>query len=724
MEEVREVCGNGLCMKTTQVEAKLDQGNIHEAESSLREGLSLNFEEARALLGRLEYQRGNVEGALRVFDGIDLQAAIQRLQPLAQRQPSKKGRLRTDSTHTISQHAASLVLEAIYLKAKSLQKLGRVTEAAHECKSVLDAVEKIFYHGIPDVLVDNKLQETVSYAVELLPELWKQAGCDHEAMSAYRRALLSQWNLENDCCARIQKGFAMFLLYGGVEAGPPSLAVQIDGSYVPRNNLEEAILLLMILMRKSYLGKIEWDPSVVEHLTFALSLCSQTSVLAKQLEKAMPGVFHRVDRWKVMAFCYSGAGLNKVALNLLRKSLHNHEKPDDLTCLLLAAKICSEDTLLAVEGMGYAQRAIVNALGVNEHLKGVGLRMLGLCLGKQSKVSSSDFERSHLQSEALKSLDGAIDLECNNSDLIFELGVHYAEHRNLNAALHYSTQFIDATGGSILKGWRLLALVLSAQQRFSEAEVVTDAALDETSKWEQGPLLRMKAKLKIAQSLPMDAIETYRCLLALVQAQRKSFGPLRSLPQREIEDDKVNEFEVWHGLANLYSSLSHWKDAEICLEKARALFEYSAEMMHTEGIICEERGKINEALAAYINALLLEPGYVPCKVLIGAVLSKMGSKVLPAARSILSDALRIQPTNHMAWYYLGLVHRDDGRIGDAIDCFQAASMLNESVPIESFSLGHYVTTVRILPCSSMDMEGFRDAVILFSFQSHMRLVII
>ncbi|KAI8021823.1 Protein NPG1 [Camellia lanceoleosa] len=141
-------------------------------------------------------------------------------------------------------------------------------------KVFLIFVEKIFYHGIPDVLVDNKLQETVSHAVELLPKLWKQAGCDHEAMSAYRRALLSQWNLENDCYARIQMGFAVFLLYGGVEAGPPSLAVQIDGSYVPRNNLEEAILLLMILMRKSYLGKIEWDPSVVEHLTFALSLCS------------------------------------------------------------------------------------------------------------------------------------------------------------------------------------------------------------------------------------------------------------------------------------------------------------------------------------------------------------------------------------------------------------------------------------------------------------------
>ncbi|CAL5428750.1 unnamed protein product [Camellia sinensis] len=639
-------------------------------------------EEELIVHGRSEYEKGNVEGALSAFDGIDLHAAVQELQPLAEKQPSKKGRPSNESVHSSSQQAASLVLEALYLKAKSLQKLGRVTEAANECKSVLDAVEKIFYHGIADVLVDNKLQEIVSGAVELLPELWKLDGRNHEAMSAYRRALLSQWNLDNDCCARIQKGFASFLLYSGVEVGPPSLAVQIDGSYVPRNNLEEAILLLMILMRKFYLGKTKWDPSVMEHLTFALSLCSQTSVLAKQLEEIMPGVFNRVNRWKAMALCYNGAGQNKVALNLLRKSLHKHEKPDDLTSLLLAAKICSEDALLAAEGVGYAQRAILHAQGLNEHLKGVGLCMLGLCLGKLAKVSSSDHERSRLQTDALKSLDEAIVLECNNFDLIFELGVQYAERWNLNAALRYAKQFIDATGGSILKGWRLLALILSAQQRFSEAEVVTDAALDETAKWEQGPLLRMKAKLKISQSIPMGAIETYRYLLALVQAQRKSFGPLRNLPQ--IEDDKVNEFEVWHGLAKLYSRLSHWKDAEICLGKAKELNEYSAETLHTEGIIGEAQGDMNKALAAFINALLLEPSHVPSKILIGGVLSKMGSKVSPVARCLLSDALKIEPTNRMAWYYLGLVHRDDGRISDAIDCFQAASMLEESDPIESF----------------------------------------
>ncbi|KAL0312904.1 UNVERIFIED_CONTAM: protein NPG1 [Sesamum radiatum] len=565
---VRQLVANGARMRTNVVEAKLDEGNIQEAESALREGLSLNSEEARALLGKLEYQRGNVEGALRVFDGIDLQEAIQRIQPsLGDKQAPKKGRSRTESITAMPQNASSVVLEAVYLKAKSLQKLGKLTEAAEECKRVLDAVEKIFSDGIPEVWVENKLQETVSRAVELLPELWKLAGCYSEAVSAYRRALLSQWNVDNECCARIQKAFAVFLLYSGIDVGPPNSAVQTEGSYVPKSNLEESILLLMIIMRKCYLG--------------------------------------------------------------------------------------------------------------------VGLRMLGLCLGKQAKTSSSDFERSRLQSEALKSLDSALALEPKNSNLIFELGLQYAEHRNLDAALRYAKQYLDATGGSMIRGWRLLALVLSAQQRFSEAEVVTDAALDETSKWDQGPLLRMKAKLKVSQSQHKDAIETYRYLLALVQAQKKSSAPLATVPQ--MEDDNVNEYEVWHGLAKLYSSLSHWKDAEVCLGKARKLKEYSAETLHTEGVIHEKQGHTSEALASYINGLLLEPRYVPCKILLGAVLSKMGSKMLPVARTLLSDALRIEPTNSMAWYHLGTVHKEDGRLADAVDCFQAAYMLQESEPIESFS---------------------------------------
>ncbi|KAL0296252.1 UNVERIFIED_CONTAM: protein NPG1, partial [Sesamum radiatum] len=41
---VRQFSANGISMQTSEVEAKLDEGNIQEAESALRDGLSLNFE--------------------------------------------------------------------------------------------------------------------------------------------------------------------------------------------------------------------------------------------------------------------------------------------------------------------------------------------------------------------------------------------------------------------------------------------------------------------------------------------------------------------------------------------------------------------------------------------------------------------------------------------------------------------------------------------------------
>ncbi|GAB2233631.1 hypothetical protein Droror1_Dr00002858 [Drosera rotundifolia] len=557
------------------------------------------------------------------------------------------------------------------------------SEAARECKNVLDAVESNFQDGIPEELVDNRLQEFISEAVELLPEIWKQAGFSHEVIPAYRRALLGQWSLSIECCSRVEKKFAVFLLYSGIEALAPSLTVQTESSYTPGNNLEEAILLLMILLRKCCLGKVKWDLSILERLTFALSLCSETTVLARQFEEILPGVFNHVDRWNTLALCHAAAGEDKDALNLLRKSLHKYERPDELMPLLLAAKICSRDPSNAAEGMRYAERAVTVAHSRDEHMKSIGLHMMGRCLRKQAKMSFSDSERSHLQSEALKLLERSFVICRNNTDLIFELGVLNAELRNLDAALHYAKQFIVPTGGSMLEGWKLLALVLSAQQRFSEALVVIDAALDETAKWDQGPLLRMKAKLKMVQSLPRDANEAYRHLLALVQAQKR-YG----LPQKGFhlsKDDSVSEFDVWHSLATMYSVLSRWKDAEICLKKARMLKQYSADVLQTKGMLYESQGLLKEALASYVDAVSLDPDNISSKLCLSALLSKMGSKTLPVAIGLLSDALRIEATNHKAWYCLGMIHRSSGRYVDAMECFQAAVMLKDFDPVERFS---------------------------------------
>ena len=86
------------------------------------------LQEARALLGRLEYQRGNFDAALQVFQGIDIKGLTPRMiKAIAERTKQKKPRSKGDMVvlNVISLHSVSLLLEAILLKARSLEQLGR-----------------------------------------------------------------------------------------------------------------------------------------------------------------------------------------------------------------------------------------------------------------------------------------------------------------------------------------------------------------------------------------------------------------------------------------------------------------------------------------------------------------------------------------------------------------------------------------------------------------------
>lgn len=87
------------------------------------------MQEARALLGRYEFQKGNIEAALHVFEGIDIGAVTSKIKiSLAQRAEQPKRHKRHSQHYAappMSIHAVGLLLEAALLKAKSLQALGR-----------------------------------------------------------------------------------------------------------------------------------------------------------------------------------------------------------------------------------------------------------------------------------------------------------------------------------------------------------------------------------------------------------------------------------------------------------------------------------------------------------------------------------------------------------------------------------------------------------------------
>lgn len=401
--------------------------------------------------------------------------------------------------------------------------LSNLLEAAKECRIILDMVESALPNGMPEGIgEDCKLQEMFHRALELLPSLWIKAGVLDEAVTAYRRALVKPWNLDRRRLAGVQKDLATMLLYGGVEVSLPS-QLQVWGLTTPNSNIEEAILLLLILMSKVAVQEIDWDAEIMDHLTFALSVNGMFETLADHVEQILPRIYNRVERWYFLALCYSAAGHDEAALNLLRKACGSSEAKHrpHFPSFLLGAKLCSQDPRYAHEGINFSREVIDLAKHQNEHLLSLGHKFLGVCYGAAARLSVLDYERSIFQRESLNFLNLAAVSGLGDPEVLFNLGLENAIQRNLDAAYDNIMMYSDVTVGSSGRGWQLLALIVSAQKRFKDAETIVDFALDETGRMNQLELLRLKAVLQIAQQQPKQAIETYRILLALIQAKKE-----------------------------------------------------------------------------------------------------------------------------------------------------------------------------------------------------------
>lgn len=73
-------------------------------------------------------------------------------------------------------------------------------------------------------------------------------------------------------------------------------------------------------------------------------------------------------------------------------------------------------------------------------------------------------------------------------------------------------------------------------------------------------------------------------------------------------------------------------------------------------------------------------------VSLAVIIRRAGVKPAAAAKSFLTEALRLDRLNSSAWYNLGLFYKEDGPmfIREAANCFEAASILEETEPIEPF----------------------------------------
>ncbi|GKC62175.1 protein NPGR1 [Tanacetum coccineum] len=658
----RDFSASGLSSRTGTGTGEwgFEDAQVDEAESTLKEALSLNYEEARALLGRLEYQRGNFDAALQVFYGIDIKSLSPRMiKAISYRSVQRNLKSKRETNGVVgvmSLHSVSLLLEAILLKAKSLQEMGKFKEAAKECKMILDIVESALPNGIPESIAEDcKLQEMFHKALELLPKLWIEAAVLNEAIIAYRRALVKPWNLDPQRLSTLQKDLAALLLYGGVEATLPE-AKPWDPSY-PNSNTEEALLLLFILMGKVSRGEIRWDPEIISHLTFALSTCGQYECLAVHVEQLLPGVYKRTERWYFLALCYAAAGQLETAISILNKISGSSESEHEphIPSLLLGAKVCSQDPNHAHGGINFAQKVIKLGAVNDSHFQSIAHKFLGTCYGNAARVSLSDSERVLYNEECLDALNKSVSFGLHDDpEAMFNLGLENAIQRNLDTAFNNVMLYSDMVAGSSAKGFKLLALIVSAEQRFGDAETIVDFGLDETGKIDQLELLRAQGEL-VKENLGFEDTQ----------------GKL--------------EMEAWLDLANIYTKLESFSDAELCVVKVKSKEFYHPRAWHSTGLLFAAQSLHNEALVAFSVSLSIEPDYVPSIISTAETFMKMGgTETLPIAKSFLMNTLRLEPTNHDAWFKLGMICKKEGLVQQAADFFQAAHELKISAPVQSF----------------------------------------
>jgi tetratricopeptide repeat protein 7 len=291
----------------------------------------------------------------------------------------------------------------------------------------------------------------------------------------------------------------------------------------PGNNLEEAILLLLMLTRKLFLREIQWDPDLVNHLVYALSLSGHYEVLASHLEMLLPGTYTRSERWYILALCYSAAGMDDSALNIIRNGfsvLERKGKPH-VPSLLLGAKLCCKNPKHASEGIKFANKAMKSFRSRDLHFISTTKHFLGVCYGPFSRSSTSYLDKSRLQDNALRLLQDAATTAKYNPEIMYSLAWENAMQRKLNAAVESATECLEMVMGGSVSAWKLLILVLSAQQNLQEAEAVADFAMDEAEKNDQLDILRLKAQIQASRGQFKSAVETFRVLLAAIQVKKE-----------------------------------------------------------------------------------------------------------------------------------------------------------------------------------------------------------
>ncbi|KAH0945183.1 hypothetical protein HN011_004668 [Eciton burchellii] len=513
--------------------------------------------------------------------------------------------------------------------------------------------------------------------------------------------------------------------------------------FVPRNEYEETILLLLISeamavrdavlsqspeFKEARIHAFENATAVYDLLTVVVVRWSQVELLHESFERAMKFSHEEAHIWTQYALCLISMGRYMHAYEVL-KVVARLSLQKVMPCLL-AARLCYEQLNVIKEGIEWSQKALqretANPQGLQSrcHLYiGIGHSMLSAnTIVKQDKMNHTNIALDCFQKAQ----------QCDPNDHLAEyyLAHEYAINRQISDAIVHVKVALNLRAEHI-PSLHLFALLLSAHKQYSEALHVINSVLEQYP--DNLNFLYVKAHLELRSMGGIDALHTISHMLHLWknlyedqtnigcnEQQSEKRSETRSVFQlymSEMSDKDSSslhaqslaaarveralsevassigsftpkpgpqqawllQLQIWLLLTEVFLILDQPNSAVLSLQEATNIFPLSHHIMYTRGLLHEYKLEYTEAKQCYQNAVSINPSHINSLQHLGLIYHYLGSQRL--AEKTLRDAAKIDPNSHQTWYNLGMVLESLGDVEAASDCMATALEVETTNPI-------------------------------------------
>ncbi|XP_021780497.1 tetratricopeptide repeat protein 7A isoform X3 [Papio anubis] len=482
-----------------------------------------------------------------------------------------------------------------------------------------------------------------------------------------------------------------------------------DNLYCPKDNIEEALLLLLIsesmATRDVVLSRVpeqEEDRAVslqnaaaiYDLLSITLGRRGQYVMLSECLERAMKFAFGEFHLWYQVALSMVACGKSAYAVSLLRECVKL--RPSDPTVPLMAAKVCIGSLHWLEEAERFAMMVISLGEEAGEFLP-KGYLALGLTYSLQATDATLKSKQDELHRKALQTLERAQQLAPGDPQVILYVSLQLALVRQISSAMEQLQEALKVCKDDA-HALHLLALLFSAQKHHQHALDVVNMAITEHPEnfkglekdGSLGEGLTMKKQSGMHLTLPdaHDADSGSRRASSIAASRLEEAMSELTMPSSVLKQGPMQLWttleQIWLQAAELFMEQKHLKEAGFCIQEAAGLFPTSHSVLYMRGRLAEVKGSLEEAKQLYKEALTVNPDGVRIMHSLGLMLSRLGHKSL--AQKVLRDAVERQSTCHEAWQGLGEVLQAQGQNEAAVDCFLTALELEASSPVLPFSI--------------------------------------